>query len=166
MSTYTPDEKVPGYRRLKVNPEQFTKYSGEQFRNYSAFIRGQCDFCDCDIKVLVQGSCRYRDICYDTDIVEIGSRAILKQAALAIRDDMSMEPDEIRRRETGNAEMKRLIVGAIHRHLGEQTEDTEQFTRKNWNRFKPTLFRPTVQKIHRESDHSRRVNVRNRRGRY
>lgn len=99
---------------------QYNKYTTvPRFRLYKVTI------CKCKHNILIKGKKKFQDLCWDSDIVEVGSRLILKQFAKYIKyGDDSLDASEINKAERAKAEMYRLIGSAYENKHKEEDEDS------------------------------------------
>ena len=117
LSCYPPKVSVPCYRRLKILTPCGT---------------GQ---------VLLHGSQKFQDVCFDNDITEIGSRIMLKEAAKMFRyGDTGTEADEIAKGQRAEQKLRELIRGAIKRDRGNSHQDPSIFNRVS-SRRSPSLYK-------------------------
>lgn len=104
LSHYDPWETVPSYRRFRVNTQS------------------------CPSTVLVQGTKRFRDIYFDHDIVEVGNRLVIEEAARFFKyTDGTKDQNEIKTGEYHLAKMKEYLVGEISRNRGNAIQDSSPF---------------------------------------
>lgn len=106
LSQYSGKDLVPCFRRVKFSAH-----------------------CDHDL-VLIQGHHKFRDLRYDYDVVEIGSRLILQHGARHVRyGDEGTDIDENSRGNLEYARMAKLIEDRWKRIQGGMHEDSQPLTR-------------------------------------
>lgn len=104
LSAYDPWEVVPSYRRFRVNTQH------------------------CPSTVLIQGTKRFRNIYFDHDIVEVGNRLVIEEAAKFFKyTDGTKDQAEIKTGEYHLSKMKAYLVGEIARNRGNSIQDSSPF---------------------------------------
>lgn len=111
LSHYGPHETVPTYKRFRVNRQT----SGS--------------------RILVQGTKRFRPIAFDHDVVEVGSRSVLKAAGSFLRyREGSTEAKDLRRSEYDRTEMGAYLLGLHKRSTANAIQDGSPFRGRRINR--------------------------------
>ena len=100
LGEYTKHNSIPQYQVLKISVSD----------------------CACD-KVLIQGNQKFEPVCYDHDIVEVGSRVIIKHAASMLTYDDALDTPSLSKSELERRKMLSLVLGAFDRNKGKQEQD-------------------------------------------
>jgi hypothetical protein len=107
LSEYNSYDIVPSFRRLKIN----------------------ADNC-CSKQVLIHGNQKFKPVCFDSDIVEVGSRRIIETAARIYRyGETGTDLAEERKALREEAKLRKLIKGALDRQRGKSSQDSGYFKR-------------------------------------
>lgn len=100
LSLYAPHELVPLYRKFKV----------------ASMCRSGC--------VSIQGAKRFIPVAFDHDIVEVGSRTVLKAAGSMLKfKSNTTDTADLRRSGFDAAELRQALVGLHARHQGNSAQD-------------------------------------------
>ena len=100
LGEYTKHNSIPQYQVLKVSVD------------------------NCVDKVLIQGNQKFQPVCYDHDIVEVGSTIIIKHAARMLTYDDALDTPSLSKSELDRRKMLDLVSGAFARNRGQEKEDS------------------------------------------
>lgn len=120
--------QIEGHVRLSVGDYELSTYSRYDNRvpQYK-IIKVNTGSCGCD-KILIHGNQRFAPIWFDTDIVEVGSRIIIREAVNALKYGREgSDQKELQRALIAENKMIRLIKSALKRSKGGMTQDGHLF---------------------------------------
>jgi len=121
LSEYSGYDTIPSYRRLKVSLECYNRCKSG--------------------RILLHGNQKFKPIFFDSDIVEVGSRRILETAARFYRyGENSTDTEQLRKASLEEAQLKRLLKGALDRQRGNADQDPSQLVRRERSIIRSTYL--------------------------
>lgn len=122
------DVQIPKKLEGCVTMQQEDGFILSQFNKYTTVPRYRLykvNVGKCKDRILIKGKKKFRKICWDSDIVEVGSCLILKEFAKYIKyGEDSLDTGEINKADRSKAEMYRLIGSAYENKNTEEKDDS------------------------------------------